>query len=242
MSKMINELGNTYTYLTVIDGPIRGGNRVKWKCKCKCGNEVVVAGVELRNGHTKSCGCYQKEQTASACIKDLTGQTIGNFTPLEYIPGTKTIRAKWRCRCNLCGNENVIISNNNMKQQESCGCLSESKGSRKIKQLLINNNINFIQEKRFSDLVFSDTGYAARFDFFLPELNCLIEYDGRQHYFTGNGTYDNLEKFNKTKAHDSIKNEYANNKGITLIRIPYTEYDNITIEDLLPLSSKFIIQ
>lgn len=33
----------------------------KWKCKCDCGNVVQVLGTDLRNNHTKSCGCLQKE-------------------------------------------------------------------------------------------------------------------------------------------------------------------------------------
>ena len=49
MSKMISELGNTYTYLTVIDGPIRKGNRIKWKCKCKCGNEHELSFDVIKN-------------------------------------------------------------------------------------------------------------------------------------------------------------------------------------------------
>ena len=45
-------------------------------------------------------------------------------------------------------NENAIISAQNLKKQESCGCLQTSKGERKIKEILKENNINFIQEKR----------------------------------------------------------------------------------------------
>lgn len=30
----------------------------KWLCKCECGNKVIVKGSLLRNGTTKSCGCY----------------------------------------------------------------------------------------------------------------------------------------------------------------------------------------
>lgn len=127
-----------------------------------------------------------------------------------------------------------------MKKQDSCGCLHESKGNRKIKEILEKDNIKFIQEKRFSDLKF-DNGYSARFDFYLPDYNTIIEYDGRQHFIQGNGVFDNKEKFAQTQAHDSIKNQYCKEHNITIIRIPYTHYDNITIKDLLPLSSTFIL-
>ena len=34
-----------------------------WLCKCDCGNEAIIDGVRLRNGKTRSCGCYAKERT-----------------------------------------------------------------------------------------------------------------------------------------------------------------------------------
>lgn len=37
-----------------------------WKCKCDCGNEIVVKGAQLDNGHTKSCGCYHRDQVSKA--------------------------------------------------------------------------------------------------------------------------------------------------------------------------------
>ena len=33
-----------------------------WRCRCECGNEVTVLGSNLRNEHTTSCGCYQRER------------------------------------------------------------------------------------------------------------------------------------------------------------------------------------
>jgi len=35
--------------------------QVMWLCKCECGNETVICGWCLKNGHTKSCGCLRKE-------------------------------------------------------------------------------------------------------------------------------------------------------------------------------------
>lgn len=37
-------------------------NQVTWKCRCDCGNEVIVKGNALKSGNTKSCGCYKLEQ------------------------------------------------------------------------------------------------------------------------------------------------------------------------------------
>lgn len=32
-----------------------------WDCKCDCGNDITVLGSSLRNGNTKSCGCFKSE-------------------------------------------------------------------------------------------------------------------------------------------------------------------------------------
>lgn len=242
MSKMINEIGNIYTYLTVLerDGSDARGSAL-WLCECKCGNLVRVTGNHLRSGATKSCGCYQKEQTSKAVSKDLVGQTIGNFTVLDSVIGQKNgPRHKWRCRCNLCGREDVYIATNNLNHQESCGCLIESKGVRKIKDILNANNIYYIQEKRFIDLIFPDTKCQARFDFFVDN-KYIIEYDGRQHFIQGSGIYDNEEKFIRTQDHDIIKNNYCQEHNIPIIRIPYTELDNITLDMLQPETSPYLI-
>ena len=37
----------------------RINRRHYWICECDCGNEVIVWGTHLRNGHTKSCGCIK---------------------------------------------------------------------------------------------------------------------------------------------------------------------------------------
>ena len=241
MSKLINEIGNTYGYLTVIErAPNGSNNKARWVCSCKCGNTTLVDGSKLRNGSVKSCGCYQKEQTSKSCVSHLEGKTIGNFFVLNSV-GSKNRLHYWRCKCLLCGNKNAIIATNNLNKQYSCGCSVKSHGEEKIKNLLDSRQIKYIQEKRFSDCIFPDTKRQARFDFYLPDYNCIIEYDGRQHFISGNGIYDNEEKFIKTKEHDMIKNQYCFNNHIHLIRIPFTHYNDLTINDLLPHTSQFLL-
>jgi hypothetical protein len=55
---LINEIGNVYNRLTVLERDYTKTNRAYWKCRCECGNIVSVDGYSLRSGHTKSCGCY----------------------------------------------------------------------------------------------------------------------------------------------------------------------------------------
>jgi hypothetical protein len=45
---------------------VRPGGRVGWRCKCDCGNYKVISGKSLRNGETRSCGCYQRERASEA--------------------------------------------------------------------------------------------------------------------------------------------------------------------------------
>lgn len=64
----------------------------------------------------------------------------------------------------------------------SCGCLTLSSGEKQVLDILKKNNLNFKKEKTFSDCVNPKTNFKLRFDFYLPDYNCCIEYDGKQHY------------------------------------------------------------
>ncbi|RHU80446.1 AP2 domain-containing protein [Clostridiaceae bacterium OM08-6BH] len=85
-----NILGNKYGRLTVIEYVGRGDDgRALWKCKCECGNYKVVSGDALRQGHSKSCGCLQKENRQMIIYRNRYGnlkhaQTSGGKTTRIY--------------------------------------------------------------------------------------------------------------------------------------------------------------
>ena len=60
--------GDVFSRLTVIErAPTPEGKKgVFWRCRCECGNEVVVWGGSLPRGHTRSCGCLKKNKTSGA--------------------------------------------------------------------------------------------------------------------------------------------------------------------------------
>jgi len=59
----INLIGLTFGHLTIIDyAGINKHRQNMWKCRCSCGNIVVVATSTLKSGHTKSCGCLKRSK------------------------------------------------------------------------------------------------------------------------------------------------------------------------------------
>jgi hypothetical protein len=97
-----------------------------------------------------------------------------------------------------------------------------SKGEFKIKEILNNKNINFIFQKSFDNCK-NENNKKLKFDFYLPKQNILIEYDGKQHYEPIE-YFGGLSSFKITNEYDNIKNNYAKNNNIKLIRIPYYKY------------------
>lgn len=61
MSKRIDMTGQKYGRLTAIELDRIENNHTFWKCQCDCGNVAIIDGAKLRNGHTKSCGCFKLE-------------------------------------------------------------------------------------------------------------------------------------------------------------------------------------
>lgn len=109
---------------------------------------------------------------------------------------------------------------------DTCGCplCFESKGEKTIKIFLEKNSINFITQKQFEDCKNIN---PLKFDFYLPEYNLLIEYDGELHYTPFKENERGYKKLKQIQLHDQIKNEYCKNNNIPLLRIPYWDFKNI---------------
>ena len=229
-SKTIDEIGNVYGLLTVIskaDNKIN--NHIAWNCKCQCGKIIIVSGSKLRSGEKTSC---------SNCKKHFINETNNTYGDLQVLSFShvdkKTRKAFWECLCS-CGNK-CLIAGTDLRQgnKTNCGCKKIlSKGAQKIKLLLKELKINFIEEKTFSSCRFPDTNRLARFDFYLPDYNIIIEYDGEQHFFYTNHNWDTKEHFEYTKNHDQFKENWCKKNNIQIIRVPYYDYKQLTKEKIL---------
>ena len=81
-----------------------------------------------------------------------------------------------------------------------------------------------IKEKTFEDCINPKTNYKLRFDFYLPEYNICLEYDGEQHYREVPFFTDTLAD---RQYRDKIKDDYYLKNNIPLIRIPYRDKSKI---------------
>lgn len=110
----------------------------------------------------------------------------------------------------------------NLLSGHSCPKCNESKGEAQITLWLQQNKMISVPQKRFDDC------YDIKplpFDFYIPESNTCIEYQGEQHYrpvnFGGISDEDAYNIFLKTQHHDEIKRNYCVDNNIKLICIPY---------------------
>jgi len=115
---------------------------------------------------------------------------------------------------------------NNHLRGHGCPFCDESKGERVIEKYLINNNIIFERQKKFEHCRDKN---KLPFDFYLPEYNMCVEYDGEQHFYE----VLNWNNLNYTKKHDSIKNNFCLENNIQLCRISYDDNINKKLENKL---------
>ena len=135
-----------------------------------------------------------------------------------YVNATEKILIDFNC-----GHKPHWITPAMLKSNQGCPVCDESKGEKAIRTYLEKNNIEFIQEYRFDDCKYK---YTLPFDFYIPKYNLCIEFDGIQHFEARD--YFGKEIFEETRNRDKIKNKFCERNGISLLRIPYWELDNIS--------------
>jgi very-short-patch-repair endonuclease len=110
------------------------------------------------------------------------------------------------------------LATHHLHAKGNCPKCQVSRGEQKIADYLNTKCIKYIWEYRIEN--------QLRFDFYLPDINVAIEYDGEQH-FKPILYYGGHDKLKETQQRDKKKNRYCQKVGIKLIRIPYTEFDKI---------------
>ena len=196
------------------------GNKSKVDLECKvCGHKwAATPNLSLRGQGCPSCSGV-KHKTTEEFSKEVEKLNLGIKVIGEYINNRTSVE----CICERCGR--TFMGNPKVILQQGYGCTlcSMPKGEVAIYEWLKNKSIEFAQQKKFDDC---KDKHRLPFDFYIPSMNTIIEYDGIQHYkpisqFGGDSALA------YTQRHDSIKTKYCEDNEINLIRIPYWDLDRI---------------
>lgn len=170
-------------------------------CKCNvCDFEWSPQAHSILSG----CGCPKcagRHKTTEEFKREIYDINPDIEIISEYINATTMMR----CKCKICGH--IWNTKANNLRYTGCPQCKESVGERKIRTILSKNPISFTRNKTFDDLR-GIKGKLLSYDFYLPEYNLLIEFQGKQHeqpieYFGGE------TQFKIQQEHDKRKREYA---------------------------------
>ena len=197
------------------------GNKKKIKCRCLiCGDEWYPIPNALLRG-TKCPKCFGNKKKTH---KEFVNQMKIVNPDIEILGKYSGALAKIKCRCMICDaiwetRPSILLS------EFGCPRCTISKGENKIEKYLKDNNIYYIPQKKFDDLIGVGGGHLS-YDFYIKEQNLLIEFHGVQHerpvdYFGGD------KIFIVQKEHDKRKKIYANQHNFDLLEIWYYDYDSI---------------
>lgn len=107
------------------------------------------------------------------------------------------------------------LPESHIRNGNGCSKCVESKGEIAVLSYLNSKKIKFIRYKKFDDCFYIQ---KLTFDFYLPDYNTCIEFDGIQH-FVPRERFGGLEEFEKIQIRDKIKDEWCLNNKVTLVRI-----------------------
>lgn len=224
------KIGQKFGRLKVIsDTSKRNSSRsIIWECKCDCGAVIETPTDYLVRGFTKSCGCLQKENWRSF-QKNITNKRFGKLTAIQPTSKRANGSVVWKCKCD-CGNIAYVSQGNLTNGTASCGC-SRSKGEQQIIVYLQSHNISYKKEAEFEGCVNPKTKKSLRFDFYLPEYETCIEYNGQQHYVPVE-YFGGEEKFISQKENDTLKEKFCRDTNKKLFIIKFDEDINQRLSEL----------
>ena len=200
-------------------------NNLKIICG-SCGNEFItsLASINASQGSCYECGAKKSHGSnklspdeVESRINSINGNVLLNKN--DYIKNN-VLNLNIKCSC---GNVyTTSLANYEYFNVNRCPICTQrtSQGELIIASILDELQISYDPEHKFEDC---RAKRPLPFDFYLPDYNAVIEFDGPHHY----RPIFSKEQFLRTQRHDAIKNKYCETHGIKLIRIPYWERDNI---------------
>lgn len=174
--------------------------------------------------HKNGVGCqkcgnvYRKTTSEFISESNVIHNNIYDYSNTKYKNNTQKVEVI----CKIHG-AFFVRPNDHLSKKSGCPKCKISKGELKIEEFLKSKKIEYISQYKFDDCKHIRD---LVFDFYLPKENICIEYDGELH-FKCVDFFGGKENLKKTKIRDKIKTNYCKLNKIPLIRIKYSNFDDI---------------
>jgi hypothetical protein len=205
--------------------------KVWWKCSVADDHEWEA--IVLSRTYNRGCPCCVGHKVVlSNCLMTthpdlcLEWHPKNKLTPYNITAGCN-VKVWWKCSV-ADDHEWEATPNNRIGNKTGCPFCNESKGERKISDVLDSLHIVYTREHNFDTC---RNKYPLFFDFFVDN-KYIIEYQGEQHYkivkFSNRMSEEQmLKNLKQAQLHDHIKRQWCRTNNIPLLEIPYWNYDKI---------------
>lgn len=221
--QFIEEMKVIHPDYEILDVYVDGKTALRYKCNvCGAIRKSTPNGL-LRGDMCQSCFAITRRSSTEAFKKKLEERNPDVELISEYIDTNTKVKVK--CKYHEC--EWFVLPSNALK---TCGChiCNETLGERTIAKVLDKYNISYDSQHRFEEC---RNVRPLPFDFYLPQHNTCIEYDGEQHFrpvtFGGCSMEIAEENLKNTQDRDKIKDKFCSDNNITLLRIKYDQLNNV---------------
>ena len=200
-------------------------------CQCNyCNHQWYVTPNKLKQGR----GCPLCAQKLKKVLQMKTQEQAQNdinsrYKNIRLIGTYNGDKSKAEFICIECGITWQSPYGNVLRGTAGCPQCRSSVGEYNISKYLTDNKVLFNRQFSFNDCKYIE---PLKYDFYLPEYNTVIEFQGEQHYFPVNfsGHWNEIElceQFKYTQIRDKIKRDYCKCNGIQMVEIPYWDKNNV---------------
>jgi len=208
-------LSYTYNYMTEI-----------LDIQCSCGDVFQRTFACFLQSNKNCSACNNKvDRDYHSILNYINTESQTNYKLLTTNHGEFSVRRLLTIQCDR--GHIYKTRFNKFYSGHRCPICIESNGEQSVRTYLNNKKIRFESEKTFNKLVGLGGG-LLRYDFAIlkcDKIVSLIEYDGEYHY---RDIYEKQD-FQRQQEHDRLKNDFAIQNNIPLLRIPYWDFKNVNI-------------
>lgn len=171
--------------------------------------------MDLLKGVSPSINsAVDKNEAFKKLAENIHGTDSYNYSEVKYTINYKKVNV----HCNKCESYFLVQPQHHLNGS-GCPRCKFSKGEKRTMDILNEMNIKFIEQKTFDECRLER---LLKFDFYLPEYNTCIEYDGI-HHFEPVDVFGGGKEFKKVQLRDVAKNKFCQEQSIKLIRISYKD-------------------